>query len=56
MIGYYNESPNINKDEVADWKWMNLEDVKADMALNQDHYTAWFKIIFEKFYEFYKHK
>ncbi|OZV67492.1 isopentenyl-diphosphate Delta-isomerase [Winogradskyella aurantia] len=52
MIGYYNESPNINKDEVADWKWMNLEDVKADMALNQDHYTAWFKIIFEKFYEF----
>lgn len=52
MIGYYNAEPNINEDEVADWKWMNLEDVKVDMALHSEKYTAWFKIIFDKFYEF----
>lgn len=52
MIGYYNDAPNINADEVADWKWMALEEVKVDMALNPDNYTAWFKIIFEKFYEY----
>lgn len=52
MIGYYNAEPNINKDEVAAWKWMNIEDVKVDMALHPDKYTAWFKIIFDKFYEF----
>lgn len=52
MIGYYNAEPNINEDEVAAWKWMNLEDVKIDMALHPDKYTAWFKIIFDKFYEF----
>lgn len=52
MVGYYNGVPEINKDEVADWKWMPLEDVKVDMTLNPDNYTAWFKIIFEKFYEF----
>ncbi|MCB0399575.1 MAG: isopentenyl-diphosphate Delta-isomerase [Winogradskyella sp.] len=51
MIGYYNNEPNINEDEVADWKWMNLEDVKVDMTLHPENYTAWFKIIFDKFYE-----
>ncbi|MBO6880307.1 isopentenyl-diphosphate Delta-isomerase [Winogradskyella sp.] len=52
MIGYYNDAPNINADEVADWKWMPLEEVKVNMALHPEDYTAWFKIIFEKFYEY----
>ena len=52
MVGYYNEEPHLNKDEVASWKWMSLEDVKSDIARNPQYYTAWFKIIFEKFYEF----
>lgn len=51
IIGYYNDEPNINEDEVADWKWMNLEDVKVDITLHPENYTAWFKIIFDKFYE-----
>lgn len=51
MIGNYNKEPIINKDEVASWKWMPLEDVKVDIALRPEKYTAWFKIIFEKFYE-----
>lgn len=51
MIGNYNEEPIINKDEVASWRWMPLEDVKVDIALRPEKYTAWFKIIFEKFYE-----
>jgi isopentenyl-diphosphate delta-isomerase len=52
MIGKYNESPHINVDEVAAWKWMTLDAVKADMNTNPELYTAWFKIIFDKFYEF----
>jgi isopentenyl-diphosphate Delta-isomerase len=52
MIGYYNESPVINPDEVEDWKWMKIEDVKQDMIDNSDLYTIWFKIIFDKFYHF----
>ena len=52
MVGYYKGEPKINPDEVADWKWMPLEDVKADIFTNPNHYTAWFKIIFEKFYEY----
>jgi isopentenyl-diphosphate delta-isomerase len=51
LIGRYNENPHINREEVADWKWMPLEAVKRDMEVHSELYTEWFKIIFEKFYE-----
>jgi len=52
MIGYYNEYPVINPEEVEDWKWMKIEAVKNDMILNPTIYTVWFKIIFDEFYHF----
>ncbi|SFF16608.1 isopentenyl-diphosphate Delta-isomerase [Flavobacterium xueshanense] len=52
MIGYYNDAPVINPEEVEDWKWMKIEDVKTDMELQPALYTVWFKIIFEEFYHF----
>lgn len=50
MIGYYNDVPVINPDEVADWKWMSVPDIKNDMTKNPHLYTVWFKIIFDRFY------
>ena len=52
MIGYSNEEPVINPDEVESWKWMTIEDVKIDMEKHPDIYTIWFKIIFDKFYHY----
>ena len=52
MLGNYIGDPLINRDEVAAWKWMAVEDVKADIKANPDQYTVWFKIIFDKFYSF----
>ena len=54
MVGYYNENPIINKEEVESFKFMTVEEVKHDMTVNPKLYTAWFKIIFEKFYDFIK--
>lgn len=51
MLGNYNEEPILNKEEVADWKWMPLEDIKFDIKLHPELYTEWFKIIFSKFYK-----
>ena len=51
MLGSYNAEPIINKDEVEAWKWMPPEAVKEDISKNPNAYTAWFKIIFDKFYE-----
>ena len=52
LLGYYNNAPEINTDEVADWKWMLLEEVKIDILNQPQLYTVWFKIIFEKFYNY----
>ena len=52
MIGYYNDAPVINPDEVESWKWMKIEDVKKDMEIYPELYTIWFKIIFDEFYHF----
>jgi len=54
LIGYYEDSPIINHDEVADWKWMPLEDVKNDIDTYPELYTVWFVIIFTKFYDYLK--
>ena len=52
MIGYYNEAPIINLDEVESWKWLTIEAIKDDMIENPDAYTVWFKIIFDEFYHY----
>ncbi len=52
MIGYYHEDPIVNPEEVEDWKWMKIEDIKTDMELNPAIYTVWFKIIFDEFYHY----
>jgi len=55
MVGYYSDDPKINKEEVESFKYMTVEEVKEDMALKPETYTEWFKIIFEKFYDYIKH-
>jgi len=51
LIGHFEGIPQINHEEVAAWKWMDLEEVKSDIQNNPEIYTAWFKIIFDKFYK-----
>ena len=51
LIGYYNENPKINLDEVDDYTWMSLSDIKNDIIDNPNKYTVWFKIIFNEYLE-----
>jgi len=50
MVGYFDKDPIINKEEVEDYKWMDVEAVKLDIKSNPDIYTEWFKIIFNEYY------
>jgi len=52
MIGYFDEDPKINPEEVESWKWVNIDEIKEDMQQNPSIYTVWFKIIFDEFYHF----
>ena len=49
MMGYYDQDPDINRAEVASFKWMSLHDVKEDIAKHPELYTEWFKIIFKEY-------
>ncbi|MFD2516694.1 isopentenyl-diphosphate Delta-isomerase [Salinimicrobium flavum] len=51
LVGFYDEEPNPNPEEVHAFKWMELETLKEDMIKNPDIYTEWFKIIFDKYYK-----
>lgn len=50
MVGFYNQDPVINREEVESFAWMQMENVKNDMAKNPKKYTEWFKIIFKESY------
>ncbi len=54
LLGNFDGEPEINKDEVESYKWMRPADVKKDIFKHPEVYTEWFKIIFEKFYDFVK--
>ena len=51
LLGYYQGTPKINKFEVANWKWMNVQNISESIKINPQEYTVWFKIIFDQFIE-----
>jgi isopentenyl-diphosphate delta-isomerase len=48
FIGEYNDKPNLNPEEVADYKYMKLKDIEADMEQSPEKYTVWFRIAFKE--------
>lgn len=45
LTGFYKGPVNFNKDEVAAYKWMSMEAILKDCALNPTQYTVWFRHI-----------
>jgi isopentenyl-diphosphate delta-isomerase len=54
LLGYYDQEPSINREEVASWKWMDLDTLDLDIKESPERYTVWFKIIFKRFYQYIK--
>jgi isopentenyl-diphosphate delta-isomerase len=53
-IGISNEIPLLNPEEVAAFKWVNLQEVQEDVQLNPSRYTVWFAICLDQVIEHYK--
>lgn len=49
LVGKFNGSPNPNPNEVADWKYISLDELKAAMLETPEKYTFWFKEIMHRF-------
>jgi isopentenyl-diphosphate delta-isomerase len=45
FIGYSDETPHLNLEEVMGFKWMSLSDIQSDMRSNPSRYTAWFHLL-----------
>jgi isopentenyl-diphosphate delta-isomerase len=48
-LGYCEETPCPNPEEVEDWKWMNINSVKEEMILFPEKYSFWFKYSYDDF-------
>ena len=48
FIGRFDGEPEPNPEEVDDWKWMNIDELKKDIEQNPEKYTPWFRIAFER--------
>ena len=45
FTGVFNGNPTPDVAEVAEWRYVSLSDLSADMQQNPSGYTAWLKII-----------
>jgi len=48
FIGNFDGEPIPNPEEVDEWKWVDLEELKNDIQKNPDNYTYWLKISIDK--------
>ncbi len=53
FVGYFNEQPDINPEEVDSWKNVSLEEIEKDMDKNPENYTVWFRIAFPRVKKYY---
>lgn len=48
FIGKYNDSFEPNPEEVEDWKYVSVDQIKEDIEKQPDLYTFWFKNIIKE--------
>jgi isopentenyl-diphosphate delta-isomerase len=48
FLGTSDLIPNINSDEVAEYKYISYDDLIRDIQKNPNNYTVWFKKIIER--------
>lgn len=47
-LGFSDQTPVLNPEEVQDWRYMSLDQIREDMQIRPDSYTEWFKICFDE--------
>ncbi len=48
FIGKYDGIPKPNPEEIDDWKWVAVKELKKDLNENPEKYTPWLKIAFDR--------
>ncbi len=48
LFGHYDDAPNINPDEVAEYKYVSINEIKEAMELDKSQFTFWFMVAFDQ--------
>lgn len=51
FTGTFNGIPQLNTEEVANYKWITLENLIAEVHLYPERFTSWFQIILKQYLE-----
>jgi len=43
--GVFDGVPVVNPNEVADWRFVSMQDLQADLVRHPEQYTYWFRLI-----------
>lgn len=47
FLGFSDQLPQVNTDEVMDFRYIGFDELKTDVTKNPEYYTIWFRLIFE---------
>jgi len=56
FLGETNSLPNMNEEEVEDYRYVTIEYLQQDIKKNPNHYTEWLKICFDNLLKFRKNE
>lgn len=45
FVGQFDGTPNVNNDEVSEWRFADINFLREDILTHPQQYTAWFKLI-----------
>jgi isopentenyl-diphosphate Delta-isomerase len=51
FLGFSDQVPEINRDEVMEYRYVGYSNLKEDVSENPEAYTAWFKRIYERVFK-----
>jgi len=54
LIGEFDGEPELNPEEAESWKWVSLDEVKADVEKHPEKYTPWFRIVLDRVIKYVK--
>lgn len=46
-VGHFDGTPDVNPEEVEDWKFVDIEDLRKAVKNHPEEYTAWFKLMMD---------
>ena len=52
FTGSFDGNPELNIDEVSDYKYVSVDAIKSDIRINGENYTSWFKLLLSHFSKF----